>query len=899
VKSCDRFLRSKLSSAVSLALAASCSVAYAQETTGSDESANAPEELVITGFRRSLEDSLAIKQASDSIVEAVSAEDIGKLPDVSIAESLARLPGLTAQRLNGRGQVISVRGLSPDFTNTLLNGREQVSTSDNRSVEFDQYPSELLSGAVVYKTPDASIIGQGLAATVDLRTIRPLAHGKRDFAANLRYEKTELGSLNAGSPDDGWRYSLSYIDQFADNRIGVALGYAHLDNPSQEERFNSWGYPTLDTGEFIIGGAKPYVRSGDLERNGVIGVLEFKPSDTFSSAVDVYYSDFTETQQLRGIEMPLFWGGAPLEAGYTATDGLVTAGTFDNVKGVMRNDLNMRSARVKAVGWNNDFALGGQWHGGTDISYSRVDRTDLLLETYSGTGPAGVGATDNLGFTLDSKGTVFNPTLNYADPNLIMLTSPQGWGGDIVPGGQLGYDNNPNIDDELDQLRLKARRDIGHAISGVEFGVNLSTREKSLDEDEFFLALASGLTAEPIPTVTGTTDLSFLGIPGMVSYDPLALINAGVYDLTRNPNADVVVKSWQVQEDVNIAYVKFDLDTDWGVPVKGNFGVQIVDTDQSSHAQAASGTGSGTFLRPLEGGKTYTDVLPSLNLNFSFAYDQYLRMGIARTLSRARMDDLRASAQYSYNEALANDPTQSPWSGTAGNPELDPWIANSIDFSYEKYFAGRAGYFSAAVFYKDLESYIFLQPTVFDFTGFPHSGPDPVLNQGIVSAPANGNGGKLDGIEFAISGTGEMLTPALTGFGAIFTMSFNDSSVKPDPNSPAITLPGFSKRVGNLTLYYENHGFSARISDRYRTEFLGEVAGFGNGRNYRTVDDESVVDAQIGYSFSGALNGLTLLLQAQNLTDEPFVTHNPGESAQVIDYQRYGRSYLLGVSYRR
>ena len=120
------------------------------------------------------------------MVEAVSAEEIGKLPDVSIAESIARLPGITAQRVGGRAEIISIRGFSPDFTTVLLNGRQQASSGFNRAVEFDQYPSELMGSVVVYKTPDASIAGMGLAGTVDLRTIRPLEYGKRAIALNLR-----------------------------------------------------------------------------------------------------------------------------------------------------------------------------------------------------------------------------------------------------------------------------------------------------------------------------------------------------------------------------------------------------------------------------------------------------------------------------------------------------------------------------------------------------------------------------------------------------------------------------------------------------------------------------------------------------------------------------------------
>lgn len=143
---------------------------------------------------------MRLKRDSVLIVEAVSAEDIGKLPDNSIAESLVRLPGLAGQRLNGCQQVISIRGLAPDFSTALLNGRQQVSAGDNRGVEFDQYPSELLSGVVVYKTPSPSLSGQGLAGTVDMRTVNPLEHGERTIAANVRYEWNQVNSLN---PD--WR----------------------------------------------------------------------------------------------------------------------------------------------------------------------------------------------------------------------------------------------------------------------------------------------------------------------------------------------------------------------------------------------------------------------------------------------------------------------------------------------------------------------------------------------------------------------------------------------------------------------------------------------------------------------------------------------------------------------
>ncbi len=414
---------------------ASTGVAFAQDTTSGDE-----EVVIVTGFRASLENSINLKRNETSIVEAVSAEDIGRLPDNSIAEALARLPGLTAQRLFGRANVISVRGLSPDFTTALLNGREQVSAGDNRGVEFDQYPSELLSSVVVYKTPDASLIGQGLAGTADMRTVRPLSMDGRTFAVSARYEWNDIGALNAGTEEQGYRITGSYIDQSANGEWGWAIGVATNSSPTQAERWEAWGYPdvfrtpgnTLTTdgsapNTFVglgLGGAKPYVQSSLLERTGVMGVLQYQPSDNFSTTVDVFYSDFEETQTLRGIELPLFWSGAVADPDdVTVEDGLITAGSFSNVEAVVRNDIRSRESTVQAIGWNAELS-GELWSFMADLSYSKVERHDTDLETYAGTGfGAGNGATDTLDYMQGGGGGyVFNSILDYADPTLILLT---------------------------------------------------------------------------------------------------------------------------------------------------------------------------------------------------------------------------------------------------------------------------------------------------------------------------------------------------------------------------------------------------------------------------------------------------------------------------------------------
>ena len=886
------------------------------------------EEVIVTGIRGSIESSIASKRENSSIVEVVTAEDIGKLPDVSIAESLARLPGLTAQRLDGRGQVISIRGLAPDFTTALLNGREQVSAGDNRGVEFDQYPSELLGSVLVYKTPDAALIGQGLAGTADLRTIRPLEYGRQAIALNARYEWNDYGALNSGTEDTGQRFSVSYIDQFMDDTLGVVLGYAHMSTPYQAERFNAWGYPNSGPGgELLIGGAKPYVQSSELVRDGYIATIEYRPNDRWRSTFDAFYSEFDNTQILRGIEFPLAWGGsagacpgplatcrpAPaLRPGFTVEDGMIVAGTFDNVKGVVRNDGNRRTAELTSVGWNNWFQLDDNWSATVDLSFSKADRTDVVLETNAGTGRNVAGVLDTLSFVTTPEGTTFTTSLDYSDPSLILLTSAQGWGGGVYPqgieGGQDGFINSPSIVDELTSVRADVGRDYHQGpFSRFSFGFNLTSRDKELTLERYYLSLAANRadplhnTSVPVPSqfLLEPTELTYLGLGPMISYDPFALVESGIYELLAPQDDNLLAFGWAVSEEVFTTYWKADIDsTMFGLPLTGNMGFQVVHTDQSSDGTAASGNPATPV--PVSGGDDYTYVLPSANLAFEVRENLFVRLGAARELARPRMDQMRASINIDYNAGLAGstDVNQSPWGGSGGNPRLRPWIANAVDLSIEKYF-GRRGYVSLAGFYKDLESYIYDQQQLTDFTGYPITGPQPVLRQGFISTPQNGEGGVIQGVEFAVSVPFDLFWAPLEGFGANFSASWTDSDITPNPGNPSQPLPGLSEEVSNLTVYYERDGFQARISNRYRSEFLGELSGVGTDRIQRMVDAESVVDAQIGYEFqSGPLEGLSALFQVNNLTDEQFKTFENDDPRRVIDYQQYGRTYLVGINYR-
>ncbi|WP_292120924.1 TonB-dependent receptor [Brevundimonas sp.] len=922
--------RVRLLSGVAFGAAALMAVSGAQAQT-SDTTAQADDqaaevgEIVVTGIRRSIEASISAKANNTSIVEVISAEDIGKLPDVSIAESLARLPGVTSQRLDGRSQAISIRGLGPDFTTALLNGRELVTTGDNRGVEFDQFPSELLGSVVVYKTPDSALVGQGLAGTVDLRTVRPLAYGRQAIAVNYRHEWNDIGALNSGTTDSGDRYTISYIDQFMDGTLGVALGYAHMSSPYQSERFNAWGYPTYSDGNLLTGGVKPYVMSSELERDGYMGVLEWRPNDRIHSTIDAFYSEFKNTQVLRGIEFPLAWGGsagdctvnvpsslcrpAPsLRSGYTVEDGLIVAGTWDNIKGVVRNDLNKRDSNITALGWNTEFVATDDWTLGLDLSYSKVERDDIILETNAGTGRNINGALDTLGFELTDDGvTRFTSQLDYADPALIRITSAQGWGADVIPGGQVGYMNTPSIEDEIKAVRLTANRALHQSpFKSIDFGVNYSERNKSFVNDQYYIGVPGGGDLfVPSEYLLEPTDLGYLGISQVLSYDALGLVNSGLLDLVRNPNADVAAGNWEVTEKVSTAYVRANIDHElFGRPLTGNVGMQFVYTDQSSTGFSARQVGPGVSETvAVDGGVEYLEILPSSNFILEVGDDLFARFAVARTLARPRMDDMRASQNYSFNVAnnipSAQPDNQSPWSASGGNPELRPYIADVADISLEKYFANRKGYVSVAAYYKNLESYVYTRNQIVDFTGYPTGGVTPVINQGLSSRPDNGDGGWIKGVEFSVSAPFDILHPALEGFGALFSASATDSEVQPDPNEAPTTMPGLSETVMNGTVYYERYGFQSRVSARYRSDYLGEVAGFGNGRTLRSVAAETVVDAQVGYEFqSGPLEGLSILAQVNNLTDEPFKTFENGDERRTIDYQSYGRTFAVGMNYR-
>ena len=884
-------------------------------------------DIVVTGIRAGLASAARTKRDSTLIVDSVSAEDVGKLPDVSIADSLARLPGVTAQRLDGRDQSLSIRGLGPDFSTTLLNGREQVTTGDNRGVEFDQYPSEFFRSVNVYKSADASLIAAGIAGTVDLRSLRPLSQPNRIIAVSARGEMNEIPSLNPDSPRLGYRASATYVDKFADDTLGIALGVAATQAPTQNERYNAWGYSGTGTAgdPYTLGGAKPYVQSDLLKRFGGVATVEYQPSENFHSTFDALYTHFEDTQHLRGIEFPFSFGGAA-ESNATVTNNFVTAATFTPTYTVQRNDYSQRKSDMFSLGWNNDFKIGERVHFNVDASWSHAKRTDFLLENYSGTGYNGAGTQGPVRVTQNGNGT-FNivPTLDYTNTNVIKITDPGGWGyNGTQPVVQAGFLNRPSFTDDLKALRASFNGEFEDSVvKGWEVGGNFTRRRKESDYTSYFLCpkgagtnctVASGTpTSEAIPSaaVLGTIPLGYLGVPAILALDPLYLYN-NAYNSVLDGRPSALVRDNVVTEDVYTGYAKITIDgVVGGKNLKGSLGAQVVHTYQRSTGTASNFNAATGIVSVygVNGGTTYTNFLPSATMSVELEPNFYVKMGASQTLVRPRMDQERVNSEIDLNSAInvsvAQPITNRPFSITSGNVNLKPYQSTNIDLSVEHYFP-KGGYLSAAGYFKHLTDYVDSGASaLYDFTSFagllPAGSTVAAGNLiGLNSQPNNDGHGYLLGTEITASLPFTLFTSKLDGFGVFASGSYTKSDIRLGSNpTQAITLPGLSAYVASGEAYFEKHGFQIRGSYRYRSTFLGEVSGLSASPTFRNVKAEAIVDAQIGYEFqSGFLKGLAVLAQAKNLTDRPFITYQNNDPRQVIDYQRYGRDYYLGVTYK-
>ncbi|MBL0090617.1 MAG: TonB-dependent receptor [Ideonella sp.] len=939
-------------------VASACAALLLATGSAQAQQAGAPapadaQSVVVTGIRRAIETSVTSKRNSDSIIEAISSEDLGKLPDTSIAESLARLPGLTGQRgPDGRVNVISIRGLSPGFSGVLMNGREMVSSNDSRAVEYDQFPSELVGSAVVYKTPDGTLVGQGLSGTVDIRTLRPLDLKGRQVAVNLRGETNSQGNLVPGvASPTGKRFSVSYVDQFADNTIGVALGFARLDSTTQVKLTELVEYGDYTPFGLPLSGNVPskepmangqfgqamlpmfWTATSTTKRNlrdGLMAVLEYKPNKDLHSQLDLYFSKF-DTHEVGGkflSSMFATWGGgvAPALSNIGTTqvgkNTLVTSATADQMPVTTGNFDTKRKDSIAALGWNNSFKINDQWTTVADLSYSRDVRNETYSEVYAAPFNSAKQQWSYGAFQwnvpVNGGAQTWTPVQKgfLGDPSIVKLGDQQGFDFVNDQDAYTGAVRTPHIKDEIKSLRVSAKRILSGLFSSADIGVNYTQRDKDVSKNETRLLMlkdAKGNYLRDVPVgALGTPfDMSWAGVPSLIRINVPALVAAG--SVTQQALfSQQVDNDSSVHEKVTTLYGKLDIDTELaGTPLRGNLGLQVVRTQQSADGWEYRGNNANPDINLLfkrNGGTSYTDVLPSLNLVADLKNNWIARFGLAKVMARPNIVDMRAGTS---TPTVVTDAKGTPHAGEwttaySGNPELQPWRATSIDLSLEKYF-GKRSYVSMAAFRKNLLNYIFNGLSKRDNTGFPAVAPPGVtpLQFGPVMQPLNGQGGYIEGLELAAALEGGLVNPMLDGFGVVASASKLRSSIVEKDNGN-VPLNGMSGLSNSVTVYYEKHGISARLSQRYRSAFTATTRDIFLNATTRQQAADKVADMQLGYAIEdGPYKGLSFLLQVNNLFDKSTVNYKsvgpnaPDATALYPNYTyTFGRQTLLGMNYK-
>ncbi len=876
-----------------LALAVTGTPVMAQEVQEPAAVEDEGEDIVVTGIRGSIQSSLDAKRNATSIVEVISSEDLGLLPDLSIADSLARLPGVTAQRVRGRSQQVSIRGLGPDFSLALLNGREVVSAGNNRGIEFDQFPSELIGSGVVYKTGDAQLASIGIAGAVDLRTVKPLDSKKRQITLSGTYTINDNGSLNPDFGADGYRFFGSYIDQNADGTIGWSIGATVQSIPTQiiqrELKTNNGQIARTPAGViFPRDNPRQGVQSREFKRTSVAGSLQFEPTDNFSLTIDSFYTATDDSGIFRGTETPIAsWstnGGAQVGA-VTGSGPFADSATYTNVFPILRTDTQGADSSIFAIGGNMEWKATDNLGFVLDYGYSTLDRDDVNYESYAGTGRNGSGPADTLTFNFNPNGEYsIDGLIDYTNPANVLLTDPGGW-------GQVGFLRVPETNDELHQLRAEAYWEFdGGFIDRIVAGWLYTDRSKDFDNNGIFLRPGAGFVdsslAIPADTIIGSTNTKGIG-QNIIAYNPASLLTSGAYTL----QAATDDTEWLVDEQVHNFYIQANIDGALGsVPVRGNIGLRYVDTSQSS-----TGTISGGRVNEVSA--NYDNWLPSANLSFEVMEDTFIRVAYAKSITRARLDQLAANQNLNVNPLSCadtnadqipdtvigfNPPALVCFNLSGGNPTLQPYRSTSFDISFEKYFTPGTAIIIAA-FHKDLSDWVVNQPTILDLTqqienaGFGAILTNaPQLATGAFDGPVNFSDGNITGIEGTVRVNFGDFIDALDGFGGFYSVTYSDAKIDPPGQNP-IRIPGYSDLTWSSDIFYEKYGFRAKLAARYRGGFLSEVPNFAGGLEGAEALSETILDAQLGYTFEkegSVLNGVQVLAEVFNLTDQPFRTQN-------------------------
>lgn len=912
---------------------------------------NEVEEVVVTGFRGSLQQALELKRGSATASDTILAEDIGKFPDLNLSESIQRISGVALARDGGEGRQISVRGLGPQFTRVRINGMEALTTAGGtdasggtnrgRSFDFNIFAADLFNSITVQKTSAAETEEGSLGATVDLRTARPLDYDGFKFVASAQ------ASYNSLSEDTSPRAAGMISNTWADGTFGALLSLAYskrslLDVGASTVRWaagdrfapgfdalpNGAGLPTTVNPAAAANNAAYHPRfprydryDQEQERLGATFALQWKPTDATELTFDYLYAKLDGSRQEQFLEAPSFSvGGACTAANVntscgiadtnvvssTITNGVMTAGTFDDV------DLRVEDRYDELTTTFNQYSL--------DFSHAFSDTLKIhAVAGHSESDHQNPVQTTIIWDQFNVDGYRFDygqgraPLLTYGNAD---LTNPSAWRLTQVrmrPQSAINTYDTVAFDGEWkpnDILTFKA----GLSWKQYEFESTELRRSNGASTNQETV-IPAGVAAIATSTYAKTVTLPTegLGVPaGSTSSwispnyfsaltlfqlnDPTAF--GGAWRMGKEPSLS---NNNSVGEKDKGGFVQADWDTNLaGMPFRGNIGVRYVKTEQT-----ASGY---TFLAgapvPITVDRKYDDTLPSLNMVIEPVDNFLVRFGAAQTMSRPNLGSLTPGASVSVSGSSRTV--------TAGNPNLDPFRAKAYDLSFEWYYQPEA-LLSVAFFKKEIDSFVQTLSTQTTFTGNPFGLPDSVATAACgatvgcspsatwnFSTPINTPGGDLTGFEVSFQQPFSFLPGPLANTGVIANYTSVKSSIDYYATVGGVTtkvatndLTGLSRKAYNLTLYYEDDKISARVSASHRDKYLTRVPGQEAGMVYDGTNETMNVDASFTYTWN---DNLKFTFEGVNLTDE-FQDQFNGTQGLMNFYHHTGREYLIGVRY--
>ncbi len=876
------FKRSIVASAVAAALCAGPSTTFAQADDGV-----ALEEIVVTGVRRSIMDSLSAKRFSDAVVDAISAEDVGKFPDKNLAEALQRVPGVVINREFGEGERVNIRGTAPNLTRTLLNGHalatadwfilDQLNTT--RSFNYLMLPSDIIGQVRVYKSSQANLEEGGIGGTVDVITRKPFDLDSFTAVANLQLAHTEL----ADETDPNVSGLISWTND--QRTFGVMAAAVRQERNIRRDGVEVLGYFTADADPgpgtqdvlvpSLIGSA---LFEQERIRTGGNFSVQFKPNDQVEFNLTGLYSEFEADNINQNF---LTWGIRAIGNGGTLTnatvvDGTAVAGTIESLNGgtadfgVVYDAIQREAlATTSNIDLVTDITLNDLWSASVRIGYTEAE-----------------GNTENQPFVEFGSPASFNYDLRGATPEVSFNNVDANDPNDL----QFIFSSLHEIlnDDSEGYIYADAKRELdGELFDSIEFGVKATDHEREL----VFNATTYGGFHVPINTTAASafagplTPSDFLsGISGAGTLDSYWQINRdATSELLFNnlANTDRILypqQSFSVQEDTLGGYVMANFDNDrW----RGNVGVRVVRTEQTSSGNVSSPQGQvanafGAY-DPVTVERSYTDVLPSLNLVYEAGDDLLYRFTASRVMTRPDFTDITPRA--SLNPGALT--------GTSGNPDLDPFEANQFDVTVEWYPSEQSA-FAAALFYKDIESFITDNPVDRILTIQANSAPNASCTAAgtnlfdcpfVINERSNGGGGESIGLELAGTWTFD------NGFGVQGNYTYVDAEA--DSGDP---LPGASENQFNLSGFYEIDQFSARLSYTYRSEF------FVTFDRSTQLDQDALesLDASLQYRLN---DQIAFTFDAVNLTEETIEQFAGNDNRPRAIYDN-GRIFFAGVSVR-